>query len=454
MLQTMKKGNIMKTIVAVGLCLTATITTKAQDVKVEGYINGTAPEGLRIFVSPVDDAAANSDTVHIEGNTIKATTKSSKWSIYRLIATTKTRQTLMPVAMKADNGKARIDIAIADGKLKLKADDEDNKALTAYNDFYLKNVIQLWEKGSSMDSISLRNSVLSFLTVADSIVNCHSLTSDVADYIRLWASVVTYEALENLKHSSGRTAAQVGLQGQDFTSRLYALIDCDMAASFMQTARMALASLPDGTLEQRLNSLYSRYANPQVRKKATELLLSRHISSFPYATRYDEGLAELTALTEKYSIPKHFVNDFKTRRASVAGVPFPKGIKFLDLEGREVSMEQFKGKYVYIDMWASWCVPCIKQIPHLQQLEKEMHGGNVVFVSLSIDRNEKAWKQKVNELKLTGNQFIDKENKLSEALNVKGIPFFVIYDKEGKLYRYNAPRPSDARIKPLLESLK
>ena len=443
----------MMTIVAVGLCLTATITATAQDLKVEGSINGTPPEGLRIFVSPVDDAAAKADTVNIEGNSINATTKSSKWNIYKLIATTKTSQTLMPIAMKADNGKAHIDIAIADGTLKLNAHDEDNKALAAYNDFYLKNVRQLWEKGTTMDSITLRNNVLSFITAADSIVNCHSLTRCVADYIRMWASVVTYEAIENLKHSAGRTAGQAGLQGQDFTSRLYTLIDSDMAAAFMQTARMVLASLPEGTLEQRLNSLYSCYANPQVRNKATELLLTRYISSFPYATRYEEGLAELTAMTEKYSLPQHFMDDFKTRRASVAGVPFPDGITFLDLEGREVSMEQFKGKYVYIDMWASWCVPCIKQIPHLQRLEKEMHGGNVVFVSLSIDRNEKAWKQKVNELKLTGNQFIDKENKLSEALNVKGIPFFVIYDKEGKLYRYNAPRPSDARLKPLLESL-
>ena len=65
----------------------------------------------------------------------------------------------MPIAMKADNGKAHIDIAIADGTLKLNAHDEDNKALAAYNDFYLKNVRQLWEKGTTMDSITLRNNV-------------------------------------------------------------------------------------------------------------------------------------------------------------------------------------------------------------------------------------------------------------------------------------------------------
>ena len=105
-------------------------------------------------------------------------------------------------------------------------------------------------------------------------------------------------------------------------------------------------------------------------------------------------------------------------------------------------------------MWASWCVPCIKEIPHLKELEKNLSNSDVVFLSISIDSKEEAWKKKVTALGLEGNLFIDKDNKLCEALNVNGIPFFIIYDKEGKLYKYNAPRPSDVRTKPLLEGLK
>lgn len=78
----------------------------------------------------------------------------------------------------------------------------------------------------------------------------------------------------------------------------------------------------------------------------------------------------------------------------------------------------------------------------------------MVFLSISIDSKEEAWKKKVTALGLEGNLLIDKDNKLCEALNVRGIPFFIIYDKEGKLYKYNAPRPSDVRTKPLLEGLK
>jgi hypothetical protein len=54
-----------------------------------------------------------------------------------------------------------------------------------------------------------------------------------------------------------------------------------------------------------------------------------------------------------------------------------------------------------------------------------------------------------------GNQFINQSNSLAESLNVKGIPHFLIYDKEGKLYQYQAPRPSTGdTLKNLLESLQ
>ena len=56
---------------------------------------------------------------------------------------------------------------------------------------------------------------------------------------------------------------------------------------------------------------------------------------------------------------------------------------------------QFRGKYVYIDLWASWCVPCCREVPHLQKLEKELENKDVVFLSISIDQNPSAWKKKM-----------------------------------------------------------
>lgn len=57
-------------------------------------------------------------------------------------------------------------------------------------------------------------------------------------------------------------------------------------------------------------------------------------------------------------------------------------------------------------------------------------------------------------LGMYGNQFLNQDNSLATALNVRGIPFFMINDKEGKLYMSNAPRPSHPQLKNLLEELK
>jgi thiol-disulfide isomerase/thioredoxin len=166
-------------------------------------------------------------------------------------------------------------------------------------------------------------------------------------------------------------------------------------------------------------------------------------------------LAELTDLCQKYGYADKYITDFKSRKASVKGTPFPEGIDLVDVEGNKIDFAQFKGYYVYVDLWASWCGPCCREVPHLQEMEKSVQNPLVKFVSISIDRGTKEWKAKMTALNMHGNQFINQSNSLAESLNVKGIPHFLIYDKEGKLYQYQAPRPSTGdTLKNLLESLQ
>ena len=118
-------------------------------------------------------------------------------------------------------------------------------------------------------------------------------------------------------------------------------------------------------------------------------------------------------------------------------------------------MAMFKGKYVYVDLWASWCVPCCKQVPYLQALEKELQNKNVVFVSISTDSSEAPWKKKMEQLDMHGNQWLNPDGKLCDKLNVSGIPHFLIYDKEGNLHTYDAQRPSSGDVlKNILEGLR
>ncbi|KXX70206.1 TlpA disulfide reductase family protein [Flammeovirga sp. SJP92] len=128
--------------------------------------------------------------------------------------------------------------------------------------------------------------------------------------------------------------------------------------------------------------------------------------------------------------------------------------KFKDLKGKEVNLADFKGKYVYIDVWASWCGPCLGEIPSLKALEENHKDGDVVFVSLSVDQDTKAWKKMVEKKELHGNQFHYSGNQgFIEKFNISAIPRFILLDKEGEVKVANAPRPSSDEIKSLFQEL-
>ncbi|GEM_PF-2454825 len=121
----------------------------------------------------------------------------------------------------------------------------------------------------------------------------------------------------------------------------------------------------------------------------------------------------------------------------------------------EVPLSDLKGKRVYIDVWATWCGPCIREIPALKKLEAELHGENVEFVSISIDnvKDKEKWLDFIAEKELTGLQLMaegDWKSDIATAYNIKGIPRFLLIDEAGKIISANAPRPSSPDIKAVL----
>ena len=128
------------------------------------------------------------------------------------------------------------------------------------------------------------------------------------------------------------------------------------------------------------------------------------------------------------------------------------------LEGEMVSLESLKGKYVYIDVWATWCAPCIKQVPYLKALEKQFHDKDIVFVSISLDKpaSKATWKKVIAKKELGGVQlFADKsfDSDWMTAYQVNSIPRFILLDPEGKIVDANVPNPSNEQTKVLLEGL-
>ena len=128
---------------------------------------------------------------------------------------------------------------------------------------------------------------------------------------------------------------------------------------------------------------------------------------------------------------------------------------FEDQDGVKVSSETFRGKYIYLDIWATWCGPCCAEIPHLQKLEQKFATRNIAFVSISCDRNKEAWKKMIGEKQLGGIQLNGGENSdFMKAYMIRGIPRFILLDREGKILDADMSSPSDPRTAGVLEALE
>ena len=131
--------------------------------------------------------------------------------------------------------------------------------------------------------------------------------------------------------------------------------------------------------------------------------------------------------------------------------------RFPDAEGNEIALSDFKGKVVYVDVWATWCGPCRAQIPALKELEKEYHGRDVVFLGVSTDKSadRQKWLDMIAEKELAGVQLHAGDRarlELSAPYRISGIPRFILVDRNGNIISSDAPRPGSAEIRPVLDA--
>lgn len=124
-----------------------------------------------------------------------------------------------------------------------------------------------------------------------------------------------------------------------------------------------------------------------------------------------------------------------------------------DANGKKRKLSDFKGKVVIVDVWATWCPPCKKEIPYLQELEKEFAKKNIVFLSVSFDTDRAAWKKMLKDKNMGGVQLISyRKGPLVNDYQIAEIPQFMVFSKTGKTVNINAPRPSEPALKQLLEA--
>ena len=128
-----------------------------------------------------------------------------------------------------------------------------------------------------------------------------------------------------------------------------------------------------------------------------------------------------------------------------AGKPAP-AFELSSIEGGEISLEQLKGKVVYIDFWASWCGPCIREFPNAKKMKEHFQNQpDLAFVYISVDEKEESWRKMVEQQQPEGIHLFAKgwENEVSRAYAVHEIPRYVLLDRQGRIINANMSAPGD-----------
>ena len=173
----------------------------------------------------------------------------------------------------------------------------------------------------------------------------------------------------------------------------------------------------------------------------------------------DTKLAEEAAL-DKSGFDATFVSIQKKNvlmNAKLKNTAAP-SFDYLNHKGGTTKLDELKGKYVYIDVWATWCGPCRAEIPSLKKIEEKYHGKNIEFVSISVDvqKDFEKWKKFVTDKQLGGIQlFADKDwnSDFIKSFGINSIPRFILIDPKGNVVSADAARPSDPKLQEELDTL-
>lgn len=126
-----------------------------------------------------------------------------------------------------------------------------------------------------------------------------------------------------------------------------------------------------------------------------------------------------------------------------------------DTLDRPISVRDFRGKYLLIDFWASWCVPCRAENPNLVSIFKKFKDKNFTILSVSLDRDKDKWLQAIRKDNLLWTQVSDLkfwENDVAKQYNVHSVPYNLLLDPKGKIIAKNL-RGADVE-KTLTEYMK
>ena len=167
---------------------------------------------------------------------------------------------------------------------------------------------------------------------------------------------------------------------------------------------------------------------------------------------YLNYLNQLSYGTLRNDIHKRYNQKLNSLTAAQQGKPAPT-FKLRDTTGKVHSLEDFKGKLVYIELWASWCLPCRLETPYMHSImSRYSNRSDIAFIGVAVADRLQDWKRAIRQDKPRWLQLHDNGTFVANAYAASSVPRYILIDKSGNVINFYAPPPSEkAKLVAILD---
>ena len=241
-----------------------------------------------------------------------------------------------------------------------------------------------------------------------------------------------------------------GSEINNFSIQTYLVPDAHITEDLFETGT-------EEDLDNALQKCIEDYENLKAKYKNID---SIHI------LRNDKSIENSIVAIKNYFTSKKMLKD-----ELPIGSSAPNFTNYQDYNGGTTSLSDLTGKFLYIDIWATWCNPCLAEIPSIKKLESQLKGKNIELVSISVDDGRgynaesddlalaasiEGWKKMIKDKDLGGRQLLANagwESDFIREFKIKSIPRYIILDPKGNIINPDAPRPSNPNLINILKDL-
>ena len=215
----------------------------------------------------------------------------------------------------------------------------------------------------------------------------------------------------------------------------------------MTAVQRLMARLPEtsANVDKGIAALQKDFPN---REEVFQLLMMQLMRS-----EGDKATALAKQIVDNPAAPDQIKEQAKGILKRQEAVGKPLDIQFTAFDGRQVDLSKMKGKVVLVDFWATWCGPCMGEVPHVKETYQKLHDKGFEIVGISFDQDKDALDKTLKEKEMTWPQFFDGEgwkNKFGQEFGINSIPAMWLVDKKGNLRDVDARGALDEKVSKLL----